>query len=115
MQELLDSIRKIIEDYNSSSDHVPQGLLDMNRNLTTSLFLLEKHRAEKQKAFEATIYALKMQGAKINSATNDANVKHPELYQLRRFMEAAERVAIQMNVELKWMHAELLSGGITQS
>ena len=111
MKELINNITKIIEDYNSSSDHVPQGLLDMGRNLSSSLFLLEKYRAEKHKEFEATIYSEKMNGEKINAATNTANVRHPELYQLRRLMEAAERVAIQMNVELKWMHAELLSGG----
>jgi len=115
MKELLESITQIIEDYNSSSEHVPQGLLDMNRSLSTSLFLLEKFRAQEHKAFEATIYSEKMNGQSVSSATNTANVKHPELYQLRRFMESAERVAIQMNVELKWMHAELLSGGVTQS
>lgn len=111
MQELLDKITKIIEDYNSNSDHHPEALLNMGRNLSSSLFFLEKHRAEKHKAFEATIYSLKMQGQRINAATNEANVKHPELYMLRRFMESAEKVQIQMSIELKWMHAEMLSGG----
>ena len=74
MQELLDKITKIIEDYNSSSEHHPQGLLDMGRSLSTSLFLLEKFRAQNHKEFEATIYSDKMNGEKINAATNTANV-----------------------------------------
>jgi len=114
MEELINRITKIVEDYNSSSDHHPQGLLDMGRNLTTSLFLLEKFRAEKHKSFEATVYSEKMNNQSVSSAINTANVKHPELYMLRRLMESAEKVSIQINTELKWMHAELLSGGITQ-
>ena len=115
MQELLDKITEIIEDYHASSDHNPQGLLDMGRNLSCSLFNLEEFRAEKHKAFEATIYSEKMNGASISSATNTANTRHPELYKLRRFMEAAEKVHIQISIELKWLHAELLSGGTIQN
>ena len=109
MQELLDNITQIVEDYRSSNNHNPEGLLNMGRSLSGYLFLLEKHRAKKHKAFEACIYALRQQGEKVNAATNEANVKHPELYMLRRFMEAAEKVNIQMSIELKWMHAELLT------
>jgi len=115
MQELLNTITQIIEDYQSSSEHHPQGLLDMGRNLSCSLFSLEKHRAQKHKEFEATIYSEKMNGEKVNAATNTANVRHPELYMLRRFMESAEKVQIQISIELKWLHAELLSGGIMES
>ena len=111
MEKLIEAITTIIEDYNKDSDHVPQGLLDMGRTLSCSLFFLEKHRAEKQKAFEATIYSEKMGGQSVSSATNTANTRHPELYMLRRLMESAEKVHIQISVELKWMHAELLSGG----
>jgi len=109
MQKLLDNITKIIEDYRSSNNHNPDGLLDMGRNLSAYLFSLEKYRAEKHKAFEACIYALRMQNMKVNAATNEANVKHPEMYMLRRFMEAAEKVHIQINVELKWLNSEMMA------
>ena len=109
MQELLDNITQIIEDYRNSDNHNPDSLITMGRNLSTYLFSLEKHRAKEHKAFEATIYALKLQGQKINAATNEANVLHPNLYKLRRFMAAAEKVNIQMSVELKWMSSELLA------
>jgi hypothetical protein len=109
MQEILDIITKIITDYNASNNHNPDGLVDMGRNLSSNLFFLEKHRAEKQKAFEACIYSLRQQGERVNAATNEANVKHPELYMLRRFMEAAEKVHIQISVELSWIKAEMMS------
>jgi len=109
MQKTLDIITQIIVDYNSTNNHNPEGLVNMGRNLSSNLFFLEKYRAEKQKAFEACIYSLRQQGEKVNAATNEANVKHPELYMLRRFMEASEKVHIQISVELSWMKAEMMA------
>lgn len=107
MQEIIENITKVIEDYNSSNNHHPQGLIDMGRNLSANLYFLEKFRAQKHKEFEAIIYALRLNGSKVNAATNEANVKVPELYMLRRLMGSAERTAIQMSVELSFMKAEL--------
>ncbi len=107
MEETLIKITEIIKDYYSSNNHNPQGLIDLGRNLSANLYFIEKYRSEKHKAFEATIYSLKMQGQKINSATNEANVKHPELYMLRRHMESAEKVLGMIRSELSWLKSEI--------
>jgi hypothetical protein len=111
MNQIVEAITFIIEGFNATTDHHPEGLLTMGNNLASNMFFLEKYRAEAHKAFESTIYSLKNQGEKVNAATNTANVKHPELYMLRRLIDAAERVHIQISIQLKWLHAEMLSGG----
>ena len=111
MNKICNDITQVVVDFNSTIEHHPEGLLNMGKTLASSVFLLEKHRAKEHQDFEATIYSLRNQGEKVNAATNTANVKHPNLYMLRRFIESAEKVHIQISVQLKWMHAELLSGG----
>jgi hypothetical protein len=111
MNNVVRNITQVVEDFNSTNDHHPEGLLIMGNTLTSNMFFLEKYRNNAHTAYEATIYSLRNQGEKVNAATNTANVKHPELYMLRRLIEASERVHIQISVQLKWLHAELLSGG----
>jgi hypothetical protein len=111
MNEIVEKVTSIIEEFNDTEDHHPEGLLTMGNALASNMFFLEKYRAQAHSAFESTIYSLRNQGEKVNAATNTANVKHPELYMLRRLIEASERVHIQISVQLKWLHAELLSGG----
>jgi hypothetical protein len=107
MEKTLEKITEIIKDYYDTNNHNPEGLINLGRNLSANLYFIEKFRAEKHKAFEATIYSLKMQGYKINSATNEANVKHPELYILRRHMESAEKVLGMIRSELSWLKSEM--------
>jgi hypothetical protein len=111
MNSVVQTITQVIEDFNETTDHHPEGLLTMGNTLASNMFFLEKYRATAHTAYEATIYSLRQQNEKANAATNTANVKHPELYMLRRLIEASERVHIQISVQLKWLHAELLSGG----
>lgn len=113
MNEIVAKITQIVEEFNATTEHHPEGLLTAGNTLASNMFLLEKYRAQAHQAFEATIYSLRNQGEKVNAATNTANVKHPELYMLRRIIEASEKVHIQISVQLKWLHAELLSGGST--
>jgi hypothetical protein len=107
MEKTLEKITEIIKDYYDTNNHNPEGLINLGRNLSANLYFIEKFRAEKHKAFEATIYSVKMQGYKINSATNEANVKHPELYMLRRHMESAEKVLGMIRSELSWLKSEM--------
>lgn len=111
MNDIVETVTLIVEEFNSTVDHHPEGLLTMGNALASNMFFLEKYRAEAHSAFESVVYSLRNQGEKVNAATNTANVKHPELYMLRRLIESAEKVHIQMSVQLKWLHAELLSGG----
>lgn len=106
MQKTIDNITDVIENYNSSNNHHPEGLLTMSRNLASNLFFLEKFRAEKHKYFEATVYSLVGQGNKVNAATNEANVKIPELYMLRRIMTAAYKTLDIMRSELSYLKQE---------
>ncbi len=107
MEETLNRITEIIEEFNSSNNHNPQGLLDMGRNLSSNLFFLEKFRIEAHLNYETVIYSLKNQDWKINAAINEAKIKVPELYMLRRTMESAESVLGMIRTEISWIKTEM--------
>ncbi len=110
MKETIEKITQIIVDYNSTSNHNPVGLLDMARNLSTQLFFLEKHRGEFHKKFEGEIHRLVNRpdnSLAVNKAVNEANVKFPELYLLRRTMESSYKVLEVMRSELSYLKAEM--------
>ncbi len=113
MQETMDTIIGIINDYNSSSNHNPEGLLDLGRSLSAHLFFLEKYRSDAHKRFQARVKSLKDEGWKVNAAENEANVEIPELYELRRFMESAEKVLGMIRSELSWLKTEMQNTNIS--
>ena len=100
-------ITVIIEDYNTSDGHHQQGLLDMARALAANLFFLEKHRADVHKKFEGFKHTLITGGSTIGKADNSANFTHPELYMLRRIMEAGYKNLDIMRSEISWLRAEM--------
>lgn len=107
MQEVIDKITVIIEDYNSTTGHHPEGLLDMARTLAANLFFLEKHRAEVHKKYEGFKHTLINGGSPIGKAENKANFTHPEMYMLRRIMEAGYKNLDIMRSEISWLRAEM--------
>ena len=107
MEETLNRITEIIEEFNSSNNHNPQGLLDMGRNLSSNLFFLQKFRIKSHLNYETVIYSLKNQDWKINAAINEAKIKVPELYMLRRTMESAESVLGMIRTEISWIKTEM--------
>jgi len=108
MNEILDKITTIIEDYNSSDGHHPEGLLNMARTLAANLFFLEKHRANIQKKFEGQKYLLiNNDGMPVSKAENVCNFRYPEMYMLRRVMEAGYKNLDIMRSEVSWLRAEM--------
>lgn len=102
-----EEITKIIDDYNAHDNHPPQEILNMAKNLASRIFYMEKHRAAAHKDFEAVIYELKRKGIAINNATNEANIRVPEMYELRRFMESAKGVLEIMRSQVSWLKTEM--------
>ena len=106
LEETLDAVASSIENYNSTNSHTPENLINILRNLSANLFFLESVRASKQKAFEAIVYGLVGTNYSVSKATNEAEVKVPELYMLRRIMTAAYKVLESVRTEISYMKSE---------
>lgn len=107
MREVLLKVDDIISEYNASNNFTPTELSDMMRLLSTNLYFLESHRVKFYKLFHEEVRNLKNQGWSINAAENEAEVKIPELYELRRKMTQANKVFEGMRSHLSQLKIEM--------
>jgi hypothetical protein len=91
MKESLEQVTKIIEWLKDpkNKDASISYLTELLRGLTGHLYTLEQSRAEYHDQYEKVVYKLVNEGASVARATNEANVLIPEMYMLRRIMDAA--------------------------
>ncbi len=112
MIESLEVIRGIIEwlkdPLNKGAD--PGYLLDLLRGLSAHLYTLEECRADYHKKYEEIIFNEVKKGKSVNQAKNLAETKVPELYMLRRIMEAAYRNVDAIRTTISYKKYEIESG-----
>tara|TARA_R110000803_G_scaffold204837_1_gene271151 strand:- start:1 stop:348 length:348 start_codon:yes stop_codon:yes gene_type:complete len=101
MNEVLNKIADIIEDYNNTKINDGVKLNEQLKNLTSYLYYIEGIKSKYHQDYEEIIYD-KVNNEKLSvaRATNEANVKVPEVYQLRKLTSSAYRVcdAIRSNI-----------------
>jgi hypothetical protein len=107
MEESLEAITKAVNWYSRTKSPDPNLLLESLRVITSHLFTLETHRAIYQNAFESIVFdGTKVDGESVARAKNRAEVEVPELYKLRRIMEASYRVADAIRTTLSFIKHE---------
>tara|TARA_R110000744_G_scaffold179689_1_gene298661 strand:+ start:345 stop:659 length:315 start_codon:yes stop_codon:yes gene_type:complete len=99
----LDNITTIIDTYTSLSIPTAHNVSDLLRSLTSELFYLEKHRAEYHTKYNSIMLSRK---GSVAAATIEANKEVPELYLLRRIMNAAYRVTDSMRSNISTINKE---------
>lgn len=102
----LDRITAIIKEYRQSSDMNGENLNEWLKELTGTLFYLEKERSEYHYAFEKKVHLHTGEGDSVARAVNKANVSIPEMYMLRRIMDAAYTVADAMRTNISYLKKE---------
>ena len=101
MNEVLNKIADIIEQYNNTSINDGVKLNEQLKNLTSYLYYIEGIKSKYHQDFEEIIYD-KVNNEKLSvaRATNEANIAVPEVYKLRKLTSAGYRVcdAIRSNI-----------------
>lgn len=106
MNEVLNKIADIIEDYNTSQlDGVK--LNNHLKMLTSYLYYIETIRTEAHERFEAVIHNKVKEGFSVARATNEANVSVPEMYKLRRLLDSGYRVSDAMRTNISFIKSEM--------
>lgn len=99
MEKHLENITNLIDRYNTLSISSAPELSHILRQLTCELFYLEKFRSEYQELHNGIMHDFK---GSVAASLILANEKYPELYMLRRIMNAAYRVvdALRSNISV---------------
>ena len=107
MKETLEEITYIISEYKSIEGLDGNTLNTMLREITSRLFYLEAERAKFKHSYEVAVFNEVKNGSTVSRAVNKAEVDYPELYMLRRFMEAGYRVSDAIRTNISFIKSEM--------
>jgi len=106
MNESLQAIERVADWYKNAKGASPEQLLEALRVVTSHLFTLETERANYHKLYEDIIFDKTKDGDSVARATNAAEVEVPELYMLRRIMEASYKMADAIRSQISYLKHE---------
>lgn len=76
------------------------------QKITALLYYLESVRSEIHDQYEKEVFELVKSGNSVARAVNEANVKYPMMYQLRRIMDGGYRVADAIRTNISYLKSE---------
>ena len=107
MKKVLEEIADIINQYNKMIEIDGTELNYLIKQLTTRLYYLETQRSEYHKQYQSIIFNLTQDGKTVSRAENEAHDKIPEIYMLRRIMNAGYRVVDAMRTNISYLKFEI--------
>lgn len=82
-------------------------LVELIKKITGNLFYLETVRAEIHDRYETKVFNLVKEGHSVARAINEANVEIPEMYQLRRILDAGYRITDAIRTNISFIKSEM--------
>lgn len=107
MDKTIEEIGDIVVEYNNTEITDGAKLNEQLKQLTTKLFYIETHRAKAHEYFEFIINENVKEGTSVARATNEANIRVPEMYKLRRLLESGYRVVDAMRTNISFLKTEM--------
>lgn len=104
-EKQIGELNKYVKRYYSSDLKNGDELNELLQKITGLLYYLETVRSEVHDQYETMVFQLVQNKMSVARAINEANHNLPEMYQLRRIMDAGYRItdAIRTNISfLKW-------------
>lgn len=86
--------------------HSGEKLNDILKQISATLYYLETERSKAHDTFQKRIGELVLSGMTVSRAENQAHIDVPEMYQLRRIMDAAYLVTDAIRSNLSWLKNE---------
>lgn len=106
----LDNITKYVKIYRELDPNDGNGMMECLQQISATLFYLEKERAEYHDKFQKRISELVLSGESVSRAENTAHSEIPEMYLLRRVMDAAYVVCESIRSQTSWIKTGLRNG-----
>jgi hypothetical protein len=86
-QKQIEDLNKYVKEYYTCNLQDGNQLSKLIQKITGLLYYLETERSKTHDLYENEVFNLVKGGASVARAVNEANVKYPEMYQLRRIMD----------------------------
>lgn len=99
-------ITEIIEHYRETERPTGEQLNAWLKNLSAWLFYLEEKRSKCHEQYEIIVHSHTKDGVSVSKAKNVAEVQVPELYKLRRIMDAAYKNCDAMRTNISYIKNE---------
>lgn len=106
LEKALSHITKNVKDFRNTDTLDGEKLVYILQQITATLFYLEKERADYHSKFQNTIHDLVLSGQSVARAENEAHVKVPEMYMLRRIMDSAYETVGAIRTQISWLKTE---------
>lgn len=105
--EQIEMLNTYVNSYYSCDLSNGGHLNELLQKITGILYYLETLRAEIHDMYETHVFNSVKDGNNVNRSVNEANVKYPEMYQLRRIMDAGYKVADAIRTNISFLKSEL--------
>jgi len=96
-----------VKQYYVSSLQDGNELSQLLQKITGLLYYLESVRAETHNTYEVTVQQYVKEGSSVARAINEANVLIPEMYMLRRVMDAGYKIADAIRTNISFLKSEM--------
>jgi hypothetical protein len=102
----LEKLNHYVNEYYKCNRQDGETLLMLLQKITALLYYLESVRSEIHDAYEGKVFELVKDGQSVARAVNEANVTYPQMYQLRRLMDAGYRVVDAIRTNISYLKHE---------
>jgi hypothetical protein len=103
----LEQLNNYVNQYYKCNRQDGETLMMLLQKITALLYYLETVRSEIHDAYESKVFELVKEGSTVARAVNEANVTYPQMYQLRRIMDGAIRVADAIRTNISYLKQEM--------
>mgnify|MGYP007029088788 FL=1 len=99
-RDVIDKMNYLVNDYHRMTDLDGHTLSMILKDLSSALYYLETIRAEVHAKWQGKVKELIDEGSSVARSENQAHVAYPEMYELRRIMDAGYEIvgAIRTNI-----------------
>lgn len=107
MNNEINKLNDYVNDYYKINLSDGEQLNLLLQKISSLLYYLESVRAEVHDAYEAKVFELVKEGNSVARSINEANVTYPQMYQLRRLMDAGYRVVDAIRTNISYLKSEM--------
>lgn len=104
--EQITKLNKYVNKYYNCNRQDGNELSLYLQKITGLLYYLESVRSDVHDLYENEVHNLVKGGASVARAINEANVKYPMMYQLRRTMESGYRITDAIRTNISYLKSE---------
>ena len=102
----IETLNEYVNKYYKSNLNNGNELNELLQKITGLLYYLETVRANTHNNYETMVFNLVKEKYTVSRAINEANVKYPTMYQLRRVMDAGYKITDAIRTNISFLKSE---------